>query len=235
MNFRSDIYFIITIFLFLYLFFKTPVSNNNSGNTNNSGELNVSGKTNLNSLYTNGGVDISGGLNVSGKTNLNSLYTKGAVDISGGLNARGGTNNNPGGIENPWWTHFPYKGDGNNYIRGNTIMNGDFILDGNMQIGGRSNIKSIFGGNIRGACGSATTVTHNRNYPNPNKLSIQLTCSRLKSEWGDMFVANISENDNGDRSLLVGPNSFTFFTYRLNGSCGSVIDPTVNYVIYEYY
>jgi hypothetical protein len=46
------------------------------------------------------------------------------------LYTAGGTNNNPGGKDSPWGTHFPYLGDGNNYIRGDTIVDGNIIHPG---------------------------------------------------------------------------------------------------------
>jgi len=68
---------------------------------------------------TTGGLTIPGTLNVSGITKVNSLYTG------------GGTNNNPGGKDAPWETHFPWRGDGNNYIRGDTIIDGNVIIPNN--------------------------------------------------------------------------------------------------------
>ncbi len=180
--------------------FSKQLSIDNSGNTTIAGNSNISGNT-----------------NIGGITSVKALYTS------------GGTNNNPGG-NTPSQTHFPWLGDGNNYIRGNTILDGNLTINGNLQFGGRSNIASIFCGSIKGNCGNFTTVTHNKGYTNPAKLSIQLLCSRITQ--GDMFVANLAENN--DRSLIIDGNSFTFYTFRLNTGCGSIKDPTVHYTIFEY-
>ena len=70
------------------------------------------GKQINSSMNSNGDGYFAGNVNITGTTTTSSLYTSGA------------TNNNPGGTkEAPWSTHFPFT-DGNNYIRGDTIVDG---------------------------------------------------------------------------------------------------------------
>jgi len=90
---------------------------------NSSGNALVSGTLASGALNNSGNATIGGTLNVGGITNVSALYTG------------GGTNNNPGGKDAPWGTHFPWKGDGNNYIRGDTILNGNLVVSGTITIG----------------------------------------------------------------------------------------------------
>jgi len=57
----------------------------------------------------------------AGTTSVKALYTM------------GGTVNNPGGSgKDRWGTHFPFVGDGKNYIRGETVINGNIDLQGSI-------------------------------------------------------------------------------------------------------
>jgi hypothetical protein len=87
-----------------------------TGNASVTGNLDVSGVARFNKIA---GVDISGGnLDVSGNAIVSGFANFiGRAQFSNGADFKGGIN--PGNN----WTHFPFA-DGNNYIRGTTIMDG---------------------------------------------------------------------------------------------------------------
>lgn len=75
--------------------------------------INTTGAVTVGSITTTGAVT-AGSLSTSGVANTKRLYTTGGV--SSALNPNG------------YQTHFPYEGDGKNYIRGDTIVDGNIVL-----------------------------------------------------------------------------------------------------------
>jgi hypothetical protein len=127
----KDLYLIFFTIIIFYLIYCSVCNKNKEGFDATSDmkavinqvyNADIEAIRNLSSIatqLTTGGLTIPGTLNVSGITKVNSLYTG------------GGTNNNPGGKDAPWETHFPYRGDGNNYIRGDTIIDGNVTIPNN--------------------------------------------------------------------------------------------------------
>ena len=123
------------------------------------------------------------------------------------------------------WTHFDHN-DGKNYIRGDTIIDGNLSVQGNLSIGGRSNLVSVYSNKIAISCDTCNTVTHNRNYPNPTNLAIQVTAERNNS--GDNFTVVLCRN-------TITANSFQVNLVRLNAGCGSDRGAMLHYTIFEYF
>jgi hypothetical protein len=77
-----------------------------------------------------GGVNLNakGGFRVAGNANIN-----GAID-AGAANFRGGVS-----VHNPekWGTHFPWRDDNKNYIRGDTELRGNLNNIGDLNVGGQ--------------------------------------------------------------------------------------------------
>jgi hypothetical protein len=129
---KSDLYFIITILLFLYLNFKIYNKNNKIEGFDTTSDI----KQAINQIYN---ADIEAIRNLS--SIASTLTTSGGLTVPGNLIVKqmlwtsGGTAG--GGMQ----THFPYS-DGRNYIRGDTsvegtlYINGDTTLAGNTKIGG---------------------------------------------------------------------------------------------------
>ena len=82
--------------------------------------------------------DISSGINTNkiDTQNLNVLDTisGNSMNITKELNIKGGKS-----VHNPknYWTHFPWIGDGKNYIRGDTEIRGNVNNIGDLTVGGR--------------------------------------------------------------------------------------------------
>jgi len=113
----KDIYQIILSLIVLYLLYsKIYDKNEKFQNTTTGYQADIEAIRNLSSIAQQ--LNGSNSLTMPGILNVNNLYTKGAK------------NNNPNGAI----THFPYT-DGNNYIRGDTIVNGNINLEGILKIG----------------------------------------------------------------------------------------------------
>ncbi len=129
-----DLLFLIIIFfiiIFVYDQVKTFVCKKENFQTTITGyQADVEAIRNLSSIATSlttsnqltmpGTLNVTNTLTVSG--NIKSTY---GVIEGRALYASGGTQNNP----NNWGTHFPYIGNGNNYIRGDTNINGNINQD----------------------------------------------------------------------------------------------------------
>jgi hypothetical protein len=133
-----------------------------------------------------------------------------------------------------WNNQIALNNDGsincNKIITNNdSVIKGNLQVNGNLSFGGRSNIVSIFAGIVNVSCGSETTVTHNRNYPNPSKLSILLTSTNVQNctDAKDMDVPNIIWNS-------INANSFKIWNDRLNNGCGACRSFNVHYTIFEF-
>lgn len=142
------IYQIILIFIIVFIYdqIKTLFFDKETFQTTITGyQADIEAIRNLSSIatqLTTSGLTVPGKLSITNNTNINGELTVDGITKVNTLYTGGGTNNNPGG-----GTHFPWRGDGNNYIRGNTIMDGDFNLNGNIQIANGKN--ATINGNLK--------------------------------------------------------------------------------------
>jgi hypothetical protein len=115
----------------------------------------------------------SGDLRVGGTTELN-----GPVNIKGGKSEHNPKN---------WKTHFPWRGDSKNYIRGDTELRGNTNNIGDLNVGRNTNIKGNMSvnGNI--------TTPNNHTINNPGRQHIAAgeilyllpkSGVRIGKEWG---------------------------------------------------
>lgn len=82
-------------------------------------------------LFDKDGKDYYGGLAAGKLYARDSAYVGGSADVNGSLNLRGGkSEHNPSN----WGTHFPWAGDGKNYIRGDTELRGNTTNIGDLQV-----------------------------------------------------------------------------------------------------
>jgi hypothetical protein len=233
---KSDIYFVILLFIIFYLNFSVKKPENfQSTTTGYQGDIEaIRNLSNIaTQLTSNNTLTMPGILNVSNNLNIGDTnFASGTANANGTANGKmlvfdNTFNGTPGqGIpankirlhnnNNTWIaglglevgaqtyhtgdSHRFYVNSGSKYgdlaftIDGNKngVFNNDLFVRGISNLGGRSNLVSIFSGSATGNCDGLTIVTHNKNYPNPSKLSIQLTCSRITQS--DMFLANIQED-----------------------------------------
>ena len=192
---KYDVYFIIVIILFIYVFYKInniskikenfAVAADIKAAINEIYRADIESIRNLSAIATKlqaGAVTIPGSLNVTG-----SISATGSINTTDSINAKGGTAGGGGG------THFPFS-DGINYIRGNTNHDGDLNIRNNVTVNGVLNLKEPTGNPL------AIYNTKNswlfNSYPNDDKLII-----RGQDTAGNWTEPKLTLQQNGNLSV----------------------------------
>ncbi len=114
----------------LYNTANMSITNLGVTDTLTSNKLNVTGATTTKGITNTGAMQNTGNI-----TNTGTLTNTGGANVSGVVNAGrlyagGGSGGGSGG------THFPWEGDGVNYIRGTTQVDGNLTVSQNFNVGG---------------------------------------------------------------------------------------------------
>lgn len=136
-------------------------------------------------------VEVGGRLDVVGQTNASTL------NVSNGLNVKGGASeHNP----EKWGTHFPWRDDDKNYIRGDTEIRGNTNNIGDLNVGRNAtvqgNIDNVGDLNVR----RNATIQGRINFGSPNTTDPYYL---EKKSVGDASSLRLTINDNDDESLEI--------------------------------
>ncbi len=215
---KSDLYFIVLLCIILYLHFFCNNKKEHFQNTITGYQADVEAIRNLsniasqltstNQLTLPGTINVTNSLTVSG--NIKSTY---GVIEGRALYASGGTQNNP----NNWGTHFPFIGNGNNYIRGDTVVNGDILQDTRSYQTTSGNITAI-NGNIIATNGTITATNGNINATNGhiNATNGIITGKNITATSGNITAT--SGNITATNGTITGKNIVVTDSITLNKS-----------------
>lgn len=199
---------------------------------------------------TKGEGDYYGGLAAGELWSKTNVFAGDSINVGNSINTKGGkSKHNPGN----WGTHFPWAGDGKNYIRGDTEIRGDAYIIGDAQVGGVISKGDII---MQAAGNKANNWILHR--PNDGRKSLYIARNNGKGwDWGkgleiDGNSGDIRTNGNininrhidakqkwgkgtalfagwGTDKTIIGNHKTGGHDYALNAPNNSVVSATPHY------